>query len=67
MTVISPGNTESELASTITDAEAAEWVEEFRDSAIPAEAIARAITFAIEQPADVDVNEIIVRPIGQMS
>ena len=67
VTVISPGNTESELASTITDAEAAEWVEEFRDSAIPAEAIARAIAFAIEQPAEVDVNEIIVRPIGQMS
>ncbi|MBD1996276.1 SDR family oxidoreductase [Leptolyngbya sp. FACHB-541] len=67
VTVISPGNTESELVSTITDAEAAEWVEEFRDSAIPAEAIARAIAFAIEQPAEVDVNEIIVRPIGQMS
>ncbi|MEP0911487.1 hypothetical protein NDI45_11225 [Leptolyngbya sp. GB1-A1] len=32
---------------------------------IPADAIARAIAFAIEQPEDVDVNEIIVRPIGQ--
>jgi len=30
--------------------------------AIPADAIARAISFAIEQPDDVDVSEIIVRP-----
>jgi NADP-dependent 3-hydroxy acid dehydrogenase YdfG len=65
VTVISPGNTESELASTISDAQAAQWVEEFRESAIPADAIARAIAFAIEQPGDVDVNEIVVRPIGQ--
>ena len=33
--------------------------------AIPPDAIARAIAFAIEQPADVDVNEIIVRPMAQ--
>ncbi len=65
VTVISPGTTESELASTITDAEAAQWVEGFREAIIPADAIARAIAFAIEQPLDVDVNEIIVRPIGQ--
>lgn len=65
VTVISPGVTESELASTITNAEAAQWVEEFREAIIPADAIARAIAFAVEQPADVDVNEIIVRPIGQ--
>ncbi len=65
VTIISPGNTESELTSTISDAQAVQWVEEFRESAIPADAIARAIAFAIEQPVDVDVNEIIVRPIGQ--
>lgn len=62
VTVISPGVTQSELASTITDPEAAQWVEGFREAIIPADAIARAIAFAIEQPADVDVNEIIVRP-----
>ncbi len=33
--------------------------------AIPPEAIARAIAFAIEQPADIDVNEIVVRPTAQ--
>jgi NADP-dependent 3-hydroxy acid dehydrogenase YdfG len=67
VTIISPGTTESELASTITDPQAAQWTAEFRESVIPADAIARAIAFAIEQPADVDVNEIIVRPIGQSS
>ncbi|WP_319423456.1 SDR family oxidoreductase [Pleurocapsa sp. FMAR1] len=65
VTIISPGNTESELTSTISDTQAAQWVEKFRAAVIPADAIARAIAFAIEQPADVDVNEIIVRPIGQ--
>ena len=66
VTIISPGTTESELASTITDAEAAQWTVEFRESVISADAIARAIAFAIEQPADVDVNEIVVRPIRQV-
>jgi NADP-dependent 3-hydroxy acid dehydrogenase YdfG len=32
---------------------------------MPADAIARAIAFAIEQPPDVDVNEIVVRPMAQ--
>mgnify|MGYP000045829311 CR=1 FL=1 len=62
VTVISPGVTESELADSITDAGAAEGMKEFRRIAIGADAIARAIAFAIEQPASVDVNEIIVRP-----
>lgn len=65
VTVISPGNTESELSNTITDAQAAQWTAEFRKSVIPADAIARAIAFAIEQPEDVDVNEIVVRPLRQ--
>lgn len=64
VTVISPGPTESELPNTITDAAAAEWVGEFRKAVLPADAIARAIAFAIEQPAEVDVSEIIVQPIG---
>jgi NADP-dependent 3-hydroxy acid dehydrogenase YdfG len=37
-------------------------MKEFRKIAISADAIARAITYAIEQPADVDVSELIVRP-----
>ncbi len=62
VTVISPGVTESELAESISADGAREAMKEFRRIAIPAEAIARAIAFAIEQPDDVDVNEIIVRP-----
>jgi NADP-dependent 3-hydroxy acid dehydrogenase YdfG len=67
VTVISPGVTQTELASTTTDTEAAQWLKEFRGAMIPADAIARAIAFAIEQPVDVDVNEIIVRPVAQLS
>jgi NADP-dependent 3-hydroxy acid dehydrogenase YdfG len=62
VTVISPGTTESELADSITDAQASKGMQEFRKIALPAEAIARAIAFAIDQPDDVDVSEIIVRP-----
>src|SRR5215470_12044540 len=62
VTVISPGLTESELADTISDPGAREGMREFRKIAIGPDAIARAIAFAVEQPADVDVSEIIVRP-----
>jgi NADP-dependent 3-hydroxy acid dehydrogenase YdfG len=62
VTVISPGVTESELADTISDPATAEGMREFRRIAIGADAIARAIAFAVEQPADVDVSEIIMRP-----
>ncbi|MBC8122644.1 MAG: SDR family oxidoreductase [Gemmatimonadaceae bacterium] len=62
VTVISPGTTESELADSISDSEARQGMQDFRKITIPADAIARAILFAIEQPDDVDVSEIIVRP-----
>ncbi|WP_366930877.1 SDR family oxidoreductase [Microcoleus sp. bin38.metabat.b11b12b14.051] len=62
VTVISPGVTESELADSISDETARIGMKEFRRICIPAEAIARSIVFAIEQPDDVDVSEIIVRP-----
>lgn len=62
VTVISPGVTESELADSISDDAARQGMQDFRQIAISPEAIARAITFAIEQPNDVDVSEIIVRP-----
>ncbi len=62
VTVISPGVTTSELADTITHEGSAKAMESFREVAIPADAIARAFSFAIDQPGDVDVNEIIVRP-----
>ncbi|WP_374471347.1 SDR family oxidoreductase [Phenylobacterium sp.] len=62
VTVVSPGVTESELAHTITHPETAAFIDDYRKKSIPAEAIARAVRFAIEQPREVDVNEIIVRP-----
>lgn len=62
VTVVSPGVTESELADSISDDTAREAMKAFRAGAIPADAIARAIAFAIAQPAEVDVSEIIVRP-----
>lgn len=64
-TIISPGAVESELAHTITDRETAEMVEGFRSIAIPAEAIARAVAYAIAEPPDVGVNEVLVRPVAQ--
>ena len=62
VTVISPGVVESELANTISDATAREAMHSFRRIAIQPEAIARAIGYAIAQPDDVDVSEMIVRP-----
>lgn len=62
VTLVSPGVTESELADSISDEQARAEMQEFRKVAIAPNAIARAILFAIEQPADVDVSEIVVRP-----
>lgn len=65
VTTISPGVVETELAEGISDPTAREVMRTYRAVSIPADAIARAIGFAIEQPDGVDVNEIIVRPTGQ--
>lgn len=65
VTTVSPGVVESELADTITDSTAAEAMRDYRAAAIGPDAIARAIAYAIGEPADVDVNELIVRPARQ--
>lgn len=62
MTLVSPGVVESELAESISDAPSREAMKAFRKVAITPDAIARAIAYAVEQPADVDVSELIVRP-----
>ena len=62
VTLVSPGVTESELAESISDEQGRAAMKEFRKVAIGPDAVARAILFAIEQPADVDVSEIVVRP-----
>lgn len=62
VTCIHPGVVESELAGTITDPTAAEAMKSYRAIALQPDAIGRAVRYAIEQPDDVDVNEIVVRP-----
>ncbi len=64
-TNISPGAVETELTSTISHEESAKNAEQMYGVAIDADAIARAIAYAIEQPSDVDVNEMIIRPAKQ--
>ncbi|MEV7419966.1 SDR family oxidoreductase [Streptomyces sp. NPDC089919] len=62
VTLVSPGVTESELADGITDPVAREAMRSYRAVALPAAAIADAIAYALSQPPEVDVNEIVVRP-----
>lgn len=62
VTIISPGVVESELADSISDPTARDAMRAFRQIALTPDAIARAVCYAISQPADVDVSEIIVRP-----
>jgi NADP-dependent 3-hydroxy acid dehydrogenase YdfG len=62
VTCINPGVVESELADTITDPVAADAMKAYRAIALQPSAIARAVRYAIEQPTDVDVSEITVRP-----
>ena len=65
VTTVSPGVVESELAATITDPGAQEAMRTYRADAIAPDAVARAISFALAQPADVDVNELVIRPARQ--
>src|SRR5258707_9605367 len=66
VTIISPGFVHTDFAESMTNPEVKAQVLETRDKmAISPDAIARAIAFAIEQPADVDVGEIVVRPTAQ--
>jgi NADP-dependent 3-hydroxy acid dehydrogenase YdfG len=62
VTVVCPGVVASELADSISDLAARDAMKSFRKVALDAEAIARALAYAIEQPDDVDVSEIVVRP-----
>jgi NADP-dependent 3-hydroxy acid dehydrogenase YdfG len=65
-TIISPGAVASELKLHSSDAETAAAVQAFyQANEIPADSVARAIAYAIEQPANVDINEIVLRPVAQ--
>jgi NADP-dependent 3-hydroxy acid dehydrogenase YdfG len=65
VTILSPGFIDSELKEGSSDEAASKNVKEFYKMAIPADSIARAITYAIEQPNDVEIDEIVVRPTVQ--
>jgi NADP-dependent 3-hydroxy acid dehydrogenase YdfG len=65
VTTVSPGVVESELAETITEAGAQEMMRTYRAASIPPSAIGDAIAYAVGQPADVDVNELVIRPARQ--
>jgi NADP-dependent 3-hydroxy acid dehydrogenase YdfG len=66
VTIISPGMVRTNFADGVTSQTVKAQLEKSRDRfAMPPDAIARAIAFAIEQPPDVDVNEIVVRHTAQ--
>lgn len=64
-TTIELGAVDSELKLSTNHRDSSVGVNEFYKLAIPASSVARAIAFAIEQPADVDINEIVIRPTVQ--
>jgi NADP-dependent 3-hydroxy acid dehydrogenase YdfG len=65
-TVISPGALDTELVDRITEPDIREGVRKMTDEmALPAETFARMVTFAMRQPEEVDVNEILFRPTRQ--
>lgn len=65
VTTISPGAVDSELQHGSGHAPSAAAIREFYRQAIPADSVARAIAYAIGQPAEVDINEIVLRPTVQ--
>jgi len=65
-TIISPGAVATELLEHISEKEIqAQTKDSVRQIAIPAESFARMVAFAVNEPADVDVNEILFRPTRQ--
>ncbi|MEV5027794.1 SDR family oxidoreductase [Paenibacillus sp. LPE1-1-1.1] len=67
VTVISPGIVRTNFTESVTNKEVRDRLAAIRDElAMPPDAVARAIAFAIEQPADIDVNEIVIRPTAQV-
>lgn len=67
VTIISPGIVQTNFTEGVTNKEVRDRLTAIRDElAMPPDAVARAIAFAIEQPDDIDVNEIVIRPTAQI-
>jgi NADP-dependent 3-hydroxy acid dehydrogenase YdfG len=64
-TVISPGAVATELPNSVTELDIAENMRKVYEVAIPADSFAQAVAFAMSQPEEVDVNEILFRPTHQ--
>lgn len=64
--VISPGAVAMELPNSITETDVAAGINNFYEEyAIPADSFARMVAFAMSQPEELDVNEILFRPTRQ--
>jgi NADP-dependent 3-hydroxy acid dehydrogenase YdfG len=66
-TIISPGAVTTELIESSSEEETRKNLREFYKTvmAIPADLIARAIAYAIEQPPEVEIDEVVIRPTAQ--
>ncbi|ONP15256.1 oxidoreductase [Burkholderia cenocepacia] len=64
-TILSPGAVATELTRTVTDPDVAKGMSQVYQQAIPASAFARAVEYAMSQPDDVDINEVLFRPTNQ--
>jgi NADP-dependent 3-hydroxy acid dehydrogenase YdfG len=65
-TIISPGAVATELPDSITEPDVAKNIHDFYERfALPAETFANMVAFAMSQPGDVDINEILFRPTRQ--
>ena len=64
-TIIPPGAVATELPDSITEPDIAENMRKVYENALPADAFARTVLFAMSQPADLDINEIVFRPTIQ--
>jgi len=64
-TVLSPGAIKTELIDSITEPDIANAARKLMEIGVPAETFANIVSFAISQPEDVDINEILFRPTKQ--
>jgi NADP-dependent 3-hydroxy acid dehydrogenase YdfG len=64
-TIISPGAVATELPESSSEEATRRNLREFYKIAVPADSIARAIAYAIEQPPEVEINEVVIRPTAQ--
>jgi|SRR6516225_8953638 NADP-dependent 3-hydroxy acid dehydrogenase YdfG len=64
-TIISPGAVATELPDSATETDIRDAFRQFYEIAVPADSFARAVAYAISQPDDVDINEILFRPTAQ--